>query len=147
MQLTKKEILNETVDYYKNHPRSITGPGAGEPDMTMLSTCMYYSTVDGQETHCAVGRCFNDSVKNTDLRDLANEMTVDDLLEELDLPTVDDLFEDKYKGHKIGFWRNMQTFHDSSHNWKPGKIGTHCELTETGQREVEYILNETPESL
>ena len=142
MQLTKEEILNETVDYYKNHPRSITGAGAGGSDMSMISSCMYNSTIDGQETHCAVGRCFNDEVKNTNLGDLANEMTVDELLEKLGLLTVDDLLEDKYKGHKITFWRSLQGFHDSSYNWKPGKIGTHCELTEAGKKEVEFILNE-----
>ena len=142
MQLTKEEILNETVDYYKNNPRSITGAGAGGSDMSMISSCMYNSTIDGQETHCAVGRCFNDEVKNTNLGDLANEMTVDELLEKLGLLTVDDLLEDKYKGHKITFWRSLQGFHDSSYNWKPGKIGTHCELTEAGKKEVEFILNE-----
>ena len=120
--MTKIEIINETVAFYSEDPkrRSVNQYGA----------CVYNGEND---THCAVGRCFLTEIKDQGENYIYNaEVGIGDF-KHRDI-NLDDLLEEKYKGHVILFWQKLQSFHDYDLNFN--KTG----LTDTGRKEVKNLL-------
>lgn len=116
--MTFVEIIDETVEYYKNNPRGVDE----------LSACLY--NVKGKQ--CAVGRCIDWSDKEF-LHEFGKlEAGIEDLVEEF-IPHVKlkyaDLFTTSEK--HIKFWKELQNFHDRSGFWKKTKEGN--TLTKMGE--------------
>lgn len=117
---TRKEIIDETVDYYTKDVsrRALQADKNGE----MLCK---YMTHDGKK--CAVGRCMvNPSEKMTGTADRYKR---DDSY----APTVEDELRDEYKGHPIAFWVELQQLHDRPSYWDSQS------LTALGVRVVDAI--------
>lgn len=115
-QLTKQQILEETCNYYtEDVKRRATGPRG----------CLYtYIFQDGTKTHCAVGRCFKTELQE---KDLDNELFIDPGDTScMSLKDLESLLQDKYKGHELRFWGDLQNFHDTNDYWDSS-------LTDIGQ--------------
>lgn len=94
--LSKQQIIEETVEYYKNNPFGYDSD-AGQ--------CVYYGS-DGQM--CAVGRCLIDAEQ------FGEELLNADMLNPDG--SLDELLKEQYKGHDIDFWQRLQFFHDDCAN-------------------------------
>lgn len=92
--MTKQEIIEETVKYYKNNPFGYN------PDTT---SCVYLGS-EGQM--CAVGRCMLQP------EEFGEEAISADMLAETQ-EQFDSLLKEQYRGHEIVFWNNLQNFHDN----------------------------------
>jgi len=108
---TKRTIIEETVEYYSEHPRGVT----------VVGHCEY--AVNG--THCAVGRCLIDPVE---FQKVVGSSSIKKSMR------LDENLKPEYRGHEIGFWKNLQMFHDNSFNWEEGG------LTEDGRGIFESLL-------
>lgn len=129
-RLTVQEIVDETVEYYRTHPRAITSKEA----------CVYYSCEadrnrarDDEEfppigSMCAVGRCLADPPSYAGTYGLVSGM----------LSILEDL-QNKYKGHTLGFWREMQMLHDIPRFWEKNDQGG-WDLTEDGWEKADSII-------
>ncbi len=99
--MTKIEIINETVEYYRTHPRGIN------PD----EQCVYLSL---ESAKCAVGRCMNEER----LKEYGNFIgSIGSLVNEEAQP-VDYFLQEKYHGHPLKFWENLQALHDGRSYWE-----------------------------
>lgn len=89
--MTKQEIIEETVEYYKNNPFGYN-----------LNTgkCVYRGP-EGQM--CAVGRCLvhPELYGNEDIS--AHSLLVHN---------TDNSLKEEYQGHQPEFWNRLQSFHD-----------------------------------
>lgn len=113
-QLTTKQIIDETVEYYKTHARGMNEQRSCE-----------YKTDEGHM--CAVGRCLTDdghaqiSYQNSLVEDIIN---------------LDTLLKPQYKGYDLAFWQNLQRLHDDDNYWE--EIGDKNILSVEGE---EYLLD------
>ncbi len=114
--MTKQQIILETVEFYKNNPRS----------MGKNNSCLYLGP-NGEK--CAFSRCCTQkSITNI-------------LVKENDTPlafmrdiNVDDILLKKYQGHDKSFWHEVQAIHDAKEFWK-GKI-----FLKAGRTFVNFLL-------
>jgi len=95
--LTKIQIIDETVKYYKTHKRGLRKDGS----------CVYFYN----NTKCAVGRCMIDPKGFKDSNTIVQEIT--DLNSHL---------KPEYRGHSISFWDDLQELHDSPNYWVEGQL-------------------------
>jgi hypothetical protein len=93
MQKTMLQIVEETVEFYQNNPRSI---GRGK-------SCSYL-TDDGRQ--CAFSRCCTDE----GVKKLQEGTRV--VYEYLDY------LKPEYQGYNLFFWVNIQRLHDNNNFWK-----------------------------
>lgn len=115
---TKTEIIEETFEYYKTHPRAIN----------KNEGCSYLTDTGAM---CAVGRCMTDEAVNFQkdnmdegaggcglrLHDFSFSGGIGNYTE------LDKLLKPEYHGHSVSFWQELQNFHD--HNgWKLGEDNT-----------------------
>ena len=119
--MTKLEILDETVEYYKNNPRSQ----------------QVYLDTDG--SMCAVGRCV---INPEDFQNRSNRAGLYGIvsLQRNGLFSDKDLKEQYRGNHSIDFWSDLQQFHDCSYHWDGMK------LTNLGQSEYERLKNKWREN-
>ena len=99
-----KQILKETVDYYAEDPdnrRSIDKDG----------NCNY----TWGDTHCAVGRYLKPEYQKESWEE--NNSSVFQLAQFSDDYDIDQFLVEEAQGLVLGFWRNMQDFHDSHSCW------------------------------
>ena len=106
---SKYEIIDETVEYYENHPRAISSTGR----------CQYV-TADGEV--CAVGRCVENPVF------LEQEFAIVE-----SIPNLDNELREDYRGHDMEFWSDLQQLHDNDNYWD------HRRLSNIGIRYVEGL--------
>ena len=116
------EILKDTKDYYAADPhnnRSISEDGS----------CMY--TLGN--THCAVGRYLKEEYQTEDWS--SNDESVNDLCEDsLEEWSIDWALREEVHGLNPDFWRDLQDFHDSRHNWIITKLSEReVGLSDTGK--------------
>lgn len=114
MSKSKLDIINETANFYTSKNRAVDPPN-----------CLYV-TDDGKR--CAVGRCLKEDL---DVKDLDGD--VRDLIIEFNVPDIDDLLQEEYKGHSENFWLEIQGFHDLSRIWNEEG------LTEYGYLQLEQL--------
>lgn len=117
--LTKLQIINQTVRYYKKYAR------CNKPGTNGGSICVYYHEDEEGYSCCAVGRC----LKNPKLFD-GNSYGVSEFNCEFDLNAQ---LKPDYRGHEIEFWEEIQELHDSDCYWKNN------ELTTIGKKYVEDL--------
>lgn len=120
MKKSKVEIIQETVDYYSADPDGRRANENGD--------CMYLAS-DGRM--CAVGRCMADPK-------VAGDYIGDyrDMLEHVRSQGVQyDILKPEYQGHSVGFWEDLQMFHDSDVNWDSNG------LSELGQWSLKRLID------
>ena len=142
MEMTKLEIINETVEFYSQDTkrRAVTKSTAG-------NTCEYLNK-DGCK--CAVGRCFDEnhilhsfvSSFSGNVHALAREIIkkikgidLEHIMLDSSIPCLelDDIFFEKYRGHNLMFWGNLQTLHDESDYWDKNT------LSQRGEKYLEHL--------
>lgn len=116
--MTKKEIILETVEYYKTNNR-------GKDDVC----CVYYD--DNTKAMCAVGRCLDDAKEFQSKYGGGAVYEYDDVLE--------NKLKSEYKNHSIEFWTQLQKLHDEDDNWEKTKKGN--KLTIQGKKKLKEILS------
>ena len=116
-QLTKLQIIDETVEYYSTHPRSLRDDES--------SNCMYNGD---NNTKCAFSRCCtDDSIFDEGSSACAQKYAV--LLPQYAYIPYDDVF-----------WIEIQYIHDTNSFWKDGNF------TDLGEEYVDNLktkYNET----
>lgn len=123
--MTVAEIVDETVEYYKTHPRAVRDDGS----------CQYFEP--GTGCMCAVGRCLEDPGLPMSVGTNAQAI---ELAWDLDAARLDDLLKPRYRGHPEAFWGELQVLHDLAQNWRrdetaPGGMI----LSATGKKEASLI--------
>jgi hypothetical protein len=154
--MTKKQIVEETLSYYEKDPgRRAIHPETGD--------CMYnlkdkggLGKWNGKYKHCAVGRCLDEKYKmfgealpgnydsdSVDVTALANKITdAYSLKTKLEL---DDLLDPKYRGHEIGFWKQLQQLHDREDYWSDISSGYYKTSNKRRKEKVQIILDNYPD--
>lgn len=112
-QLTKLEIIDETVEYYKTHNRSI------------INGDCRYNGPNGEK--CAFSRCCtNDSeFKEFMSASSQNEAVL--------------LDQYSYIPHTDNFWARVQSLHDVSNNWIEDTDNNTRSLSDKGKQFLEEI--------
>jgi hypothetical protein len=120
-RLTKLEILNETIEFYSE-------------DVSKRSTALGFGCVYNGDngTHCAIARCFIPFYKDQGKKLHNNtECNIEDFLSADEVPSIDMLLEDRYHGHELQFWVELQRLHDFDKHWNDKG------LSELGEIKVE----------
>ena len=125
-RLSVKEIIDETVDYYKTHLR-------GSND----ERCFYFAEYHGLEepVMCAIGRCL---ISPRDFEHVTKSVTF--LAQTKGLTNFDELLKPEYHGHPTVFWAGLQFFHDKSCYWIKTETGN--EVSATGKKELASLMRE-----
>lgn len=97
--LTKHQIIDETVQYYKTHPRAVVG-----------RHCTY-QTKDGD--FCAHSRCLTTSGREIVIKAKKHNSPASDVINLFG----DTIHKQQYRGHEKEFWGYIQYLHDTSNNW------------------------------
>jgi hypothetical protein len=117
--MTAVEIIDETAAWYENNPRADVPRQNNEKG---TAGCRYFAPNGAM---CAVGRCMdteNEIVKALP-GSLDNEASIGRLLLENKLMSnMDKLLQEKYRGHDVTFWMDLQEFHDKGAYWQDGKL-------------------------
>lgn len=123
-KLTKLEIINETISFYTGDTkrRSLNDKGY----------CVYNGP---NGTHCAVGRCLLPKYK--EMGDLLpmNDDSITELFKEHNFDSIDDMLEEKYRGHHYSFWAQLQALHDGKEYWDASGFTTE------GEKQADMIIN------
>jgi hypothetical protein len=108
-QLTKEEIVRETVAFYNSVNRAFD---------TKLNTCCYTDQVGN---HCAVGRCML-AKKRPRINSDDNTKPIDIIISRFNDSNLDHLLKEKYRGHGFQFWSDLQGLHDNARYWTENGI-------------------------
>lgn len=112
---TKAEIIDEILGIYIADPSRRAA--------TSLGKCEYL-TEDGRM--CALGQCLD-----KDHPDYRTICRVNDIA--TGIPDLDGKLRPEYRGHEVGFWRDLQLMHDSAFYWDVDG------LTEFGKSNMELL--------
>lgn len=107
MQLTKLQIIEETVNFYSEDPSRRSKYGSS-------NTCAYNGPGN---THCAVGKCLMSKYKKQGQKLLGNNDGVNSLYEYHNFNSLDKMLSPKYRGHAGTFWASLQNLHDGDQYW------------------------------
>ena len=105
------ELINETVEYYKTHPRGISKEEG---------YCVYKSSTGDK---CAVGRCIQDKfLDNDQLHQWVFVGGVEALEENLKKEhlTFEEVLKPEYRGQLKSVWKSLQNWHDRKEFWHGG---------------------------
>ena len=120
--MNKLEIIQELlVDTYAKNPKLRA--------VNEMENCRY-TTEDGR--HCAVGMCMTKE-SETNFGDFIGSFP--SLIDLHDIDNHDSLLQEKYHGHHIDFWSDMQVFHDTHHNFTETGLSEFCESRLIGLQE------------
>lgn len=103
MRKTKKEIINETYEYYNSDP--------SRRALENNKTSCTFLTADGRM--CAVGRCLTSEALHK-----AAHHGVYSLVGVKNLFPDQEVFKEEYAGHCNSFWDLIQDFHDLARLWR-----------------------------
>lgn len=93
MSMTKIEIIDETVEFYKNNLRSAS------PD---TDRCQYHGP---NGSRCAFSRCCYPEIDLSEFEGQGCLIILDKL--------GDKILQEKYQGHSANFWAQIQIYHDT----------------------------------
>lgn len=128
MRKTYTDLINETVEYYKTHPRSVN---------LSDNSCLYIS----EQGRCAVGRCCKDDGETEAFLLNHENYTAQDLIERAGaLKTL--IFKEEYSHlTEIKAWEKLQNLHDSPIYWNELEADSPTrELTVSGREYYEELL-------
>lgn len=114
---TAKEIIVETVNYYKEDTKRRAVGKAG--------SCWYLQPETGKK--CAYGRCMTDEA----IQEVGGKGSYAD---DISMREPDNLVREEYKGQNKTFWRDLQKLHDNDIYWAIDSV------SERGQKYVEELL-------
>ncbi len=127
--MTKKEIIYETVEWYKTHPRSVRHDEYGH-----YVGCYYFYPGRENTTMCAVGRCIDplqaELIKLKDINDSPASA-----LSHI-VGGLDKVLKEQYRGHSENFWDALQELHDMDSYWDKKKLST------AGLAHMAYLLTQ-----
>lgn len=123
--MTKIEILDYVVDYFKTHPRGLHGSSS--------SACTYLNRNTG--ARCAHSICIQDDLVET-VREFA-ENACDGSASAVIGKFGDEIHKPEFRGHSADFWVDVQTFHDDSDFWYSTPPGN--KLTEDGLERLNFL--------
>lgn len=115
-QLTKVQIINQTVKFYSADP--------SRRSVDKLGVCSFNGHNGKEETHCAVGRCLLNKYKRQGVTMPANDSTADGLASVYGYESLDELLLKKYRGHSLDFWSDLQLLHDKKEYWNSKGLTT-----------------------
>ena len=129
------DIVLETVDYYRTHPRGVETTHCINVD-DEHDTCVYLTD---EGNMCAIGRCLKPEFlamlggggalpESGGISEVCHHYSV----------KVDEILKEEYRGHTMLFWSNLQHLHDFRSNWEDTEKGT--VLTRTGKRQLDDTL-------
>ena len=123
--MTKIEILDYVVDYFKTHPRGLHSSSS--------SACTYLDRNTG--ARCAHSICIQDDlVKHIRaFTDDADDGTALAVIKQFG----DEIHKPEFRGHGKFFWKEVQRFHDISDFWYSTPSGN--ELTEGGLERLNFL--------
>ena len=137
-QMKAADIIRETVAHFKTNPRGVFNTETG--------TQCRYNWEDG--SHCAVGRCLDKKYQDMGKDMPANDQSVDGLLDELRVSSIDVILQEKYRGHSLDFWTELQELHDFEEFWmddihysEDGSIAEGHKLTSYGEDAFYSLIN------
>lgn len=115
--MTKIEIINETVEYYKNNPRAKFG-----------LSCLY-QTPEGYQ--CAHSRCLTEDARRevVSAPNNLNSSSADTIISELG---GDECHQEQYRNHNSRFWNDIQIIHDHNEHWNGKEILQRSMMCGTG---------------
>mgnify|MGYP001475272288 CR=1 FL=1 len=122
--LSKKDIILDTIIYYKSHPRCKHGPG-----------CAYN---DEEGNHCAVGRYLKPEIKEEGVGWSMNNSPAYSVGANPG-GSLDEVLVEEAQGHEIRFWDHLQQLHDNDQSWDTDENGI-TSLNEFGMSQVQQIL-------
>ncbi len=122
---TRREIIEETKEYYLNHPRAITAD----------KTCKYLDKETGNR--CAIGR-----YSISEQLDSCNMLAIATFLGSNQESNPDPYLTEEVRGHTLFFWQDLQLFHDMEEHWIPSDDELTNSLTDAGQKYYEYLLDQ-----
>lgn len=131
-QMTKTEILNETVAFYSADPQKLR---------SYNGTACVYNGENG--THCAIGRCLLKELRDRGHELIGNFTDFVDLYERNGATSLDDILEEKYRGHDEDFWAELQSLHDNKTYWDASGITYEGELRTNEILSKIYTADET----
>ena len=120
-RLTVEQIVEETIEYYRTHSRSIN-------PFSAQTECLYNGP-NGER--CAFSRCCIENAVSKLTENKSAALIIDFHGDEILLP--------QYRGHNPLFWADLQSLHDINIYWVPNKYGGN-DLTIVGSKRVERIL-------
>lgn len=122
--MTKIEILDYVVDYFKTHPRGLSTGGFG---------CTYLNRNTG--ARCGHSICIKDDLIEMvmEFTDNADDGTALAVINEFG----DEIHKPEFRGHDKFFWREVQMFHDDLDFWYSTPPGN--ELTEDGLERLNFL--------
>jgi hypothetical protein len=127
--LTKKQIIDDTAQYFNVNNRATNGGG-----------CEYF---DCEGYKCAIGRYLNDELNqygyfvdaiHNSLTDWNQPMI--SVKGKTNSMPLDNVIKLEYVGHEYKFWSDLQGFHDNNSYWDD------TGLTELGQLRYQGLLKE-----
>lgn len=107
MRKTIHEIIDETVEFYSNNPRSLVVEDDEEDDHLRQTRCLYNGP---NGTKCAFARLVKDEFVH-----LLPEESCCVVNYALICPM--EHLKEEYQNHPPGFYRQLQILHDASSNW------------------------------
>ncbi len=117
---TKQEIVDETIAFYTQNPRSVLEGG---------NSCVYLNVENN--TRCAFSRCCTEEAV-TELHSKYEGYGIANSRFGHDLDTK--ILKEEYHGHEAEFWNRLQNLHDNKNNWFQTSTGN--ELTFIGENAV-----------
>jgi len=111
--MTKEEIINEMVEYYKD---------ASKRGYNAANERCEYLTESGNM--CAVGRCL---IPGSLMESFSGETRVAQSMRNcglsvLDVANLEEILKPEYRGHCRNFWAQLQSIHDSSDHFNDGTM-------------------------
>lgn len=112
-KMTKREIIEETARFYSED--------TGRRAFNDRDACLYQAD-DGRQ--CAVGRCLlpEEAEKLLGWEGAVHSlaMRLKENKGENGEYSLDPILEEKYRGHELDFWAELQAFHDDEFHWNEG---------------------------
>jgi hypothetical protein len=141
MKKTIKQIIEESKEYYRTHPRSKDKKGSDN-----LYSCFYNLIVDNKiVSHCVVGRCLLKKYQILDLK--GNDCDNYTLVVDNKAGCLDNMLKPEYRGHSEDFWDMLQELHDTNDYWEPSKVeGEYQLINKKGEERIKVILTHYPEN-
>ena len=132
MSKTKLEIIDETVEFYSNNPRSTRYKN--EDGEKFPSQCCY---INEKGNFCAHSRCLTDEAREMVKGQGRNGSGAQFVIQ----CYGDIIHKEEYQGHEPAFWIDVQKIHDTKENWRPLLGKDKSTLTISGKNLVLGLKN------
>lgn len=132
---TETEIIIETLQHYSDPAnRATTRDAHGN------MICLYTARKE-DITHCAVGRCMTEKA----LSEIGSAVdSATGIADAYGGGSLENLLQEEYRGHPLGFWETLQALHDTDRFWLASAC---CEGNTPAEERFRFISRFFPEAL